>query len=222
MTNELAALLPDIIKVEQTTTDAPDNSLLQEEFPAIARAVKKRRAEFTTVRECARRALSRLGLPPVPIVPGRAREPQWPVGVVGSLTHCDGYRAAAVAHASEILTIGIDAEIHQPLPDGIEALITTRDESLQLDRLARELPHTAWDRMLLSAKESIYKAWYPLSQTWLDFTECELHIDAENRSFTGTLLRPGISTRNGLIDRFTGQWAIQGNCIVTAVFEPRK
>ncbi|HEY3692789.1 MAG TPA: hypothetical protein VGL46_21300 [Pseudonocardiaceae bacterium] len=50
------------------------------------------------------------------MVPGERRKPVWPPGVVGSLTHCTGYRAAAVAHRRGVLTVGIDAEPHEPLP----------------------------------------------------------------------------------------------------------
>ncbi|MFF1717797.1 hypothetical protein [Streptomyces sviceus] len=70
--------------------------------------------------------------PPGPRGPGhrprphphrRRRCPAWPDGVVGSMTHCDGYRAAAVAHAGEVLGVGIDAEHHLPLPEGVFASI---------------------------------------------------------------------------------------------------
>ena len=102
----------------------------------VARAVDRRRAEFTTVRTCARIALGRLGLPPAPLLTGSKREPLWPAGVVGSITHCDGYRAAAVARASEVAAIGIDAEPHDPLPDGILDRVTLPAERAHLARPA--------------------------------------------------------------------------------------
>src|SRR3981081_2727213 len=78
--------------------DPPDAVLFPEEEAAISRAVEKRRRDFRTVRHCSRRALRELGVPPTAVVPGERRKPVWPPGVVGSLTHCTGYRAAAVAH----------------------------------------------------------------------------------------------------------------------------
>lgn len=81
-------------------------------------AVAKRIAEFTTVRHCARLALESLGAPVVELPPGPVRAPIWPAGVAGFLTHCTGYRAAAVAWASEDLqSVGIDAEPAESLPD---------------------------------------------------------------------------------------------------------
>jgi hypothetical protein len=73
--------------------DPPDAVLFPEKEAVISRAVDKRRREFQTVRHCARRALRELGVPPAAVLPGERREPVWPPGVVGSLTHCTGYRA---------------------------------------------------------------------------------------------------------------------------------
>jgi 4'-phosphopantetheinyl transferase EntD len=65
--------------------DPPDAVLFPEKEAVISRAVGKRRREFRTVRHCARRALTELGLPPAAVLPGERREPVWPPGVVGSL-----------------------------------------------------------------------------------------------------------------------------------------
>lgn len=215
----LAGLLPAVVEVEQATTDAPQSVLLSGERATVAGAVPKRRAEFATARDCARRALGRLGHPPTPILTGSNREPLWPQGIVGSLTHCDGYRAAAVARATDILTLGIDAETHEPLPKGVAELVTVGDEPLLLARLTASAPGIAWDRVLFSAKESIYKAWFPLAGAWLDFTECELAIELDTGTFIGRLLVPGPSVGDRTIEQFTGRWAIHDRHIFTAVWE---
>lgn len=216
----LAQLLPPTVRVEETTTDAPSSVLLPEEMAAIGAAVPKRVAEYATVRACARRALARLGQPAVPIIPGRNREPQWPVGIVGSLTHCDGYRAAAVAWSGEVASLGIDAEVNQPLPEGVAALVTVGDESRMLAALTDAGPAVAWDRLLFSAKESIYKTWYPLTGRWLDFTECELVIDAAAGSFSGRLLVPGPVLGGRTVDAFDGRWVVSGRHVLTGVVVP--
>ncbi|HEY7101617.1 MAG TPA: 4'-phosphopantetheinyl transferase, partial [Mycobacteriales bacterium] len=119
----IALIVPAGVEVADATGPLPGEALLPEEEVLVARAVGKRRAEFTTVRTCARIALGRLGLPPAPLLSGPKREPLWPDGVVGSITHCDGYRAVAVARADQLATIGIDAEPHDTLPAGILARI---------------------------------------------------------------------------------------------------
>lgn len=44
------------------------------------------------------------------------------------MTHWQGYRAAAVAHAGDLAGIGIDAEPHEALPDGVGWLVTTGED----------------------------------------------------------------------------------------------
>lgn len=98
MSELMAAVLPKIADLvyAEAFEDPPGLTPLPEEEPLIAKSVDKRRNEFITVRHCARLALQQLGLPPVPILKGETGEPCWPDGVVGSLTHTQGYRGAVV------------------------------------------------------------------------------------------------------------------------------
>ena len=93
-------------------SDVPESTMFPAEAAAVVHAVPGRRLEFAAVRYCARQAMRRIGLPPVPILPDADGVPRWPTGVVGSMTHCAGYRAAAVARSDRLLGIGIDAEPH--------------------------------------------------------------------------------------------------------------
>ena len=97
--------------------------------------------------------------------------------MVGSITHTTSFRAAAVAPRSLVASIGIDAEPNEPLPDGVEDVVTVPGEPEMLAALARAFPATHWGRVLFSAKESIYKAWYPLTGRWLGFEDARLTID---------------------------------------------
>jgi 4'-phosphopantetheinyl transferase EntD len=74
------------------------------------------------VRTCARQAMAALGIAPAPIVPGDRGSPRWPAGVLGSMTHCAGYRACAVAYAADVLAIGIDTKPARPLPDRVRGV----------------------------------------------------------------------------------------------------
>jgi 4'-phosphopantetheinyl transferase EntD len=162
---------------ERAGVEAIESGLFPEEREHIVRAVAKRRIEFAAVRRCARRALQELGYPPVPIVPGEQREPRWPEGVVGSMTHCAGYCAAAVARSGEVSALGIDAELHAPLPEGVLDLISLESERAMLAELAkREQRAVHWDRVLFSAKESVYKAWFPLTRRWLGFEQADIEL----------------------------------------------
>ena len=77
-------LLPSWVRAVDTTSDASEDSLWPAERAVVSGAVAKRRAEFATVRACARSALAELGVPPAPILPGVRGAPGWPAGIVGS------------------------------------------------------------------------------------------------------------------------------------------
>ena len=157
----IGTLLPAPVSAAEAFEDPPGLTLLGLEREAVRTAAPKRLAEFTTARWCARRALAGLGMPPVPIPRGRRGAPVWPPGIVGSMTHHDGYRAAAVARQADARSLGIDAEPHLPLPDGVLELIALPTELRRIAELSGRHPLVHWDRLLFSMKESVYKAWFP-------------------------------------------------------------
>ncbi|MFD0691032.1 4'-phosphopantetheinyl transferase family protein [Actinomadura fibrosa] len=207
-------ILPPGVAVAAAYDDPAEAVLHPEERPAVARAVDKRRREFTTVRWCARRALADLGLPPAPIVPGDKGAPRWPGGVVGSMTHCDGYRAAAVARAGDVKALGVDAEPHGPLPDGVLDAIAREEELPRLDGLRRASPDVHWDRLLFCAKEAVYKAWFPVARRWLGFEDASLVLDPGG-TFTAELL-----ITDGPFTGFEGRWTTGRGIIATAIAVP--
>src|SRR6185295_10925222 len=124
----LAELMPASAAVVEVHGDIADAPLYPEEKEVIERAVEKRRREFRTGRACARAALAKLGVEARAIPSGPKGAPQWPAGIAGSITHCDGYRACAVAHQADLVSIGIDAEPDAPLPEGLLADIALPEE----------------------------------------------------------------------------------------------
>jgi 4'-phosphopantetheinyl transferase EntD len=213
----LADLLPAFVHTVEVFDDPPEARLLPEEEPYVARAVDVRRREFTTGRHCARAALRRLGFAPIAITRGERGAPDWPDGVVGSITHCAGYRAAAVARAVDLVTIGIDAEPNEPLPDGVLSKVALAAERIRLAALAESVPGTAWDRLLFSAKESVYKAWAPLTGTFLDFDGADIVFDSVAGTFVARLLGPGSSLVGDGRGELAGRFSVRGGLAVTAV-----
>jgi len=136
--------------------------------------------------------------------------------VVGSMTHCAGYRAAVVAHAADVAALGVDAEPHAPLPDGVLDAIALPAELARTAGLAAARPLTCWDRILFSAKESVYKAWFPLTGRWLDFAEADIVVDPAG-SFTARLLVPGPSIRGVAVTTFSGRFVVDGGLVLTVV-----
>ncbi|MGO9785114.1 MAG: 4'-phosphopantetheinyl transferase family protein [Streptosporangiaceae bacterium] len=210
-------MLPPEVAAVESFGDMLDIVLFPEEEAVLVRAVDKRRREFTTARSCARAALATLGLPPAPIVPGPRGAPQWPPEVVGSMTHCAGYRAAAVARDRDVLTIGLDAEPDDRLPEGVLDAIATADERARLCALASAAPEPSWDRLLFSAKESVYKAWFPLTRRWLGFEEAAITINPSDGTFTARLLVPGPVLDGRQLTGFTGRWLARHGLVLTAI-----
>ncbi|MFJ8039150.1 4'-phosphopantetheinyl transferase [Kitasatospora sp. NPDC096147] len=213
----IGALLPaGAVWAESTGEDDAEARLLPPERALTEHMVPGRLREFTAVRACARRALAALGEPPVPILPGPRGEPQWPAGLVGSMTHCTGYRAAVLARRTALPTLGIDAEPRAPLGPGLLEAVSLPAERTRLATLHRRDPELPWDRLLFSAKESVFKAWYPLTRRNLGFEEADLTLSPDG-SWHAYLRVPATS---GAPRSFAGRWAASPTLLLTATAEP--
>lgn len=216
-------ILPEGTACAESFGDIQPARLYPQEAAHIARAVPRRRDEFATGRECARRALAALGEPACEIPPGVRGAPCWPEGILGTITHCAGYRAAVVARASDLAYLGVDAEPHAPLPDGVLRRVSLPAEREQLAELAGARPDTHWDRILFCTKESVYKAWYPPTRRWLGFDQAQISIDLDGR-FEARLLVPAIGVDGqplaGLTG-FAGRWLVRDGLVATAIAVPR-
>jgi 4'-phosphopantetheinyl transferase EntD len=215
----MLAIVPSGVTVVESVGQVADAYLLPEEATLLGTVSESRRREFTTARSCARRALAELGLPPTPILPGPSREPLWPGGIVGSITHCDGYCAVAVARATAFVAVGIDAEPNEHLPDEVFERVTLEQERAWLRPRSRSAMH--WDRMLFSAKESVFKAWFSGTGEWLDFTDVCLTIDPENRRFFAGIGVVGPGTGGRAASRLTGRYLVSGGRVLTSVLIER-
>lgn len=213
----IVEILPAAVASAEAFGDTDEAVLFPEEESVVASAVEKRRRAFTTGRECARRALAGLGVAPVAIPRGERGAPRWPDGVVGSITHCDGYRASAVAWAHEVLCLGIDAEPDSALPKGVLRRIALAQEEVWLGELAAAESAVSWDRLLFSAKEAVYKAWFPLTGRWLGFTEALIAFDLAEGAFDACLLVPGPTCSGRRLTGFAGRWLAQDGLVVTAI-----
>ena len=172
----LGALLPaGLVAVEAFGDVAPD-PLLAGEAAAVANAIERRRIEFARGRSCARRAMAMLAIEPAPVLAGPDRAPIWPAGVIGSITHCQGYACAGVGGVAEWSAIGIDAELVQVLePEIVDDILLDTERALD-------------PCVVFSIKEAFYKAVYPRLQLILEFHDVEVTTDADR--FEARLLMP--------------------------------
>lgn len=153
-----------------------DDTLHPLELPAVSRAVEKRRRDFVAGRTCARRALRKLGFDDVAIPVGEKREPLWPEGVVGSISHTSGFCGVAVARRSDVKGLGFDVECVVDVKLELRSHIASEVELENLHRAvggerARALA------LAFSAKEAFFKYQFPLNQQWLGLLDVEIRAD---------------------------------------------
>ncbi|WP_231759260.1 4'-phosphopantetheinyl transferase family protein [Microbulbifer elongatus] len=144
--------------------------------PSIRRSVPKRQAEFLAGRYAG--ALALQYLPSVhnqcvQIGIGAQRNPLWPSGVVGSISHVAGMAVCAVAPSAEMDFLGIDVELWMSAKTCREVastISTGRERDLfQAEGMSEHVALT----LIFSAKESLFKALYPAVQDFFGFEVAE-------------------------------------------------
>ena len=172
--------------------------LFASEAAAVSGAVPERVAEFKAGRATAREALAAFGVAPLPLPARSRRTPSWPAGYTGSITHCPGLCAAAVARTSDLLALGIDAEPADPLPADLLRVVTVPAERLRLES-------SLSGRLLFSAKEAFYKCWSQADGRFLDFAEVEINF--AGYTFYASPVEGGT---------FLGHWAVRNGFVLTS------
>ncbi|PWK63496.1 4'-phosphopantetheinyl transferase EntD [Streptomyces sp. CG 926] len=210
-------VLPSHVRAFEAFEHVPFATLHPQEAPLVARAVESRRREFATARYCAHQALTALGAPQGPLLATPRGLPVWPDAVRGAITHTTGYHAAAVADASRVAAIGIDAEPDKPLPGGVLESIALPEEIAQIGRLTVRHPGINWDKLLFSTKESVYKAWFPQTSLALEFEDALIRIDPAHRTFSARVLPPALVAAHPDLSTFAGRWLVREGIVLTAI-----
>jgi len=218
---ELPPLFPDFVAhrgMPVSDEALPEGILL----PARLRnAVRSRQIEFFCGRRCAQQALEIVGANAADIPLGRDGSPTWPSGFVGSIAHTDRHAVAAVTRRSNALSLGIDVENLMPTRTAhqVAPLVTTSAEYHRL--FNRPEDANTLTTILFSAKEAIFKCFYPLLQQKFDFTDVEIvSIDTVLGSFGFSFSKPPRSKRVPATSRFFGKMAIIDNVVHTGVLLP--
>ena len=173
------------------------------DYPAhIAAAVPKRQKEFFYGRLCARSAMQPLYRDIPQIGTGPMREPLWPAGMIGSITHAADI-AAAVALPTSLGYHGVGIDIENVLggqgAQEVRAVVANERELRYLAGFEGALGANVPLTLLFSAKESFFKAVHGEVRRYFDFDAIELeHIDPSAHSMRFRLceeltpsLRPG-------------------------------
>jgi enterobactin synthetase component D len=130
--------------------------------PSIARSVPKRQAEFFFGRLAACAALQDFGSATTDVLVGAKREPVWPAGAVGSISHIDGLAGAAVGARAYFDGLGIDLErtARGESQTALRKTVLDPDELRRLYTIGGTLTLDELVTLVFSAKESLYKAAY--------------------------------------------------------------
>jgi 4'-phosphopantetheinyl transferase EntD len=184
-------LVPSSFAVIESAIGAAQAPLFPEESVSLAGAIEKRRREFIAGRTCARKALGDLGCPEVSIPIGSDRAPIWPAGYVGSITHEDQMVAAVVGHKAEFLSVGIDLETRGRVTAELYSVLFVSSEQMWLQTFPPSL-RELWATALYCAKEAFYKFQYPVTKTFLEFTDVMVGLDLEALTFEVTVLMKNV------------------------------
>jgi enterobactin synthetase component D len=188
------------------------------ESALVARAVRKRRAEYLAARYLCKIMLEEWGELSV-VRSGINREPLWPQGWTGSITHSGNTAISCVARTDEVSMLGMDFEhwIGEDLAAEIAGMI--------IDDGERSLLQHLWSfskalTLAFSAKESLYKAIYPVVGKVLDF-HCARLVDINMAAGKFSLeIGSGLSPELQAGRKFTGYFASEDNAVHTIVAEP--
>jgi len=116
---------------------------------------------------------------------------------------------------TQLRAIGIDAEIHDALPTEVVKTICVAEEFAWLHRASDRLH---WDRLLFRAKESIYKAWFPLTGRWLGFEQAAANVEVAENAFR---VRPLVSLPREvarILRTLSGRFLVRNGLVMTAVY----
>ncbi len=193
-------------------------SLLEEEARYVRRAVHKRVGEFAAGRACARRALAELAITSFPLRVGADREPLWPNGITGSITHTAGFCGVVVARTSEAASLGIDAEQRDAVHRRLWRHIATPEELRWLEAFP---PSRAADMaaLVFSAKEAFFKCQFPLTREWLSFADVSVSVEPgaarTGPHSVGVTPRRGVALQGLPPPPWAGRYALRGALVVT-------
>jgi enterobactin synthetase component D len=141
----------------------------------ILNSVQKRRAEFLAGRIAAKNMLKHLKSDSTDVKIGEQRNPVWPKGYIGSISHTSNLALCSAGLVKEYKYIGIDLEnwIDAYTIEQIkDTILSSKEESiLRKTDIDFEKAFT----LVFSAKESLFKALYSKVGHFFDFSVAEVY-----------------------------------------------
>lgn len=144
-------------------------------YPFLTNSVSKRKSEFLAGRYAARLALSSIGSDNFTPAIAKDREPQWPPSYIGSISHSEKLAICAVSMKLENRFVGIDVEnlLDRKTASEVKNLVLDNSELALFDPLILNSIHD-FVTICFSAKESIFKALFPMVRCYFGFEVAKL------------------------------------------------
>ena len=180
----VAGLLPAGVSLDVRPVGDYRDRLNGSEARAVARAVPRRQREFSTGRAAARAALARMGAAGSVILVGAHREPLWPHGFVGSITHEDELCIVVACREEAARGIGVDITSSDPLEVPLRSVVSPEGAPEPPSAGGATSPDPY--KVAFSAKEALYKAIFPLVRRFVGFEEVSIRIDARSQRWWST------------------------------------
>lgn len=188
-------------------------SFSDKEYSAIRYFSPKRLSDFSSGRYCAMKALEQVAINNAIIPIGNDREPIWPVGIVGSISHCDILTGAIVAKSNDYYSLGLDIEEIGRVTTDLWDIIFTEKEQQYLSCLSdkeKRIQSTA----IFSIKEAFYKFQFPVTKLFLDFLDVEMDCPSLSR----VVVLSELVIKNSPIRNNNSSYFIEKGCVVAFVF----
>jgi len=209
---------PSVVAASELRGSADPTMLLPEEAAACGTFRINRLEEFAAGRLCARRALGEFGLGGFAVRRNADRTPQWPEGIVGSITHTIGFCGAVVGSRERFAGLGIDAEIvARVTPDVCSQALTPEDIAHVSALASRERERAA--AVIFSAKEAFYKSQYGVTGSWLDYSDVSVELVPDAADAGTFLVRTATATARRVMAGFAprGRYRIADALVFTGV-----
>lgn len=186
----------------------------------LHQAVSKRKAEFLAGRWLARQALASLGIENFFVLRNEDRTPNWPPGIVGSISH-NLDTVVCAAHCEQgIGGVGIDIEswLSPILANDIHPVIISPQEKVLLKNKPTSITFNDILTLIFSAKESLFKALYPRVKCWFDFLDVQvLNIDWQKKTFSLILMKT-LAKNFQAGQHFNGRFIVNEHTVTTLIY----
>ncbi|MFC4654232.1 4'-phosphopantetheinyl transferase [Rheinheimera marina] len=189
------------------------------DMPASIRSAdSKRQAEFLAGRYAAQQGLKSMqqagaSISQIPI--GAGRDPQWPAGIRGSISHSGDRVCCLLSQSASVKFLGVDLEkiFSVELAQKIGYEIHTAAEQQLLCKAG--LSPAQASSVIFSAKECLFKALYPYAKEFFGFEAASV-VEATT-SFVSLGLSPDLVWLWGVPEQFTVHYQLHHDYLFTSL-----